>query len=146
MGSKTKANNLVIINHPGDAERICKNHVKKAPIFKSFLYDSIISTTDNEDWKEQRSLMNMAFIPKLSLKKVFPISQQRAQVCADLLKKMSINYTKSVNMSEFFLNETQAQLQLSMFGFSDEFQETTNKKTTKAIKRGRKTVKKRGRR
>ena len=27
--------NLVIINHPDDAERICKLHVKKAPIFKS---------------------------------------------------------------------------------------------------------------
>ena len=34
---------LVIINHPEDAERICKNHVKKAPVFKSFLYNSIIS-------------------------------------------------------------------------------------------------------
>ena len=39
----------------------------------------------------------------------------------------SENFTKPVNMSDFFLNETQAQLQLAMFGFSDEFQEKTNK-------------------
>ena len=66
---KPQIDNIVIINHPEDAERICKDHVKKAPIFKSFLYNSIISTTDNADWKEQRSFMNMAFIPKLSLQR-----------------------------------------------------------------------------
>ena len=49
-----RIDNLVIINHPEDAERICKDHVKKAPVFKSFLYNSIISTTDNDDWKAQR--------------------------------------------------------------------------------------------
>ena len=49
--------NLVIINHPDDAERIAKVHIKKAPIFKGFLYNSIISTTDNKEWKEQRSTM-----------------------------------------------------------------------------------------
>ena len=64
-----RIDNLVIINHPSDAERICKNHIKKTPIFTSFLYDSIISTTDNEDWKNMRGEMNIAFIPSLSLKK-----------------------------------------------------------------------------
>ena len=131
--NEPRIDNIVIINHPDDAERICKEHIKKAPIFKSFLHDSIISTTDNEDWKEQRSLMNMAFIPKLSLQKIFPTSQERAMICSELLKKASYNFVKPVNMSEFFLNETQAQLQLSMFGFSNEFQEKTNKKIRDAF-------------
>jgi cytochrome P450 len=129
----TRIDNLVIINDKDDSERICQNHVKKAPIFKSFLYDSIISTTDNIDWKEQRGKMNMAFIPSLSLKKVFPISEQRAKYCSQLLKQNSDNYKQSVNMSEFFLNETQAQLQLGMFGFSDEFEQKTNKKIRDAF-------------
>ena len=128
-----RIDNLVIINDNDDSERICQNHVKKAPIFKSFLYDSIISTTDNIDWKEQRGKMNMAFIPSLSLKKVFPISQQRAKYCSQLLKQNSDNCKQSVNMGEFFLNETQAQLQLGMFGFSDEFEQKTNKKIRDAF-------------
>ena len=125
---KAKINNLVILSNPHDVERICKTHIKKAPIFTSFLHNSIISTTDNEEWNDQRQDMNLAFIPKLSLKKIFPISQQRAQTCVSLLKDKSENYTKSVDMSDFFLNETLAQLQLAMFGFSDTFQESTNKK------------------
>ena len=125
--------NLIIISDPEDSERICKNHVKKAPIFKSFLYDSIISTTDNQDWKDQRGIMNMAFIPKLSLEKIFPISQDRARLCSKLLKDISNNYQNSINISEFFLNETQAQLQLAMFGFSNKFQEKTNKRLRNAF-------------
>jgi cytochrome P450 len=50
-----------------------------------------------------------------------------------LLKDVSENCTKSVDMSDFFLNETQAQLQLAMFGFSEEFQERTNKKVRNAF-------------
>ena len=33
---------------------------------------------------------------------------------------MSNDYQEPVNMSDFFLNETQAQLQKALFGFSDE--------------------------
>jgi cytochrome P450 len=120
--------NLVIINHPDDAERIAKLHVKKAPIFKSLLNDSIISTTDNDDWSNQRDLMNPAFLPNLSLKEIFPDSLMRAMESPNLLNKMSYNYTKPVNMSDFFLNETQAQLQKAMFGFSDDFERKTNKR------------------
>ena len=83
--------NLVIISHPDDAERICKLHVKKAPIFKSLLYTSIISTTDNDDWKNQRGEMNMAFLPNTSLKSVFPESVKRARNCSDLLINRSNN-------------------------------------------------------
>lgn len=125
--------NLVIISHPDDAERICKLHVKKAPIFKSLLYTSIISTTDNDDWKNQRGEMNMAFLPNTSLKSVFPESVKRARNCSDLLNEKSNNYQKSVDMSDFFLNETQAQLQKAMFGFSDEFEKKSNKKIRNAF-------------
>ena len=131
--SNPRIDNLIIINDADDAERICKDHIKKAPIFSSFLYNSIISTTDNADWKAQRSSMNTAFIPSLSLKKVFPISKGRAKLCSYLLQESSHNFTKSINMSEFFLHETQAQLQLGMFGFSNEFQEKTNKKIRDAF-------------
>ena len=129
----TRIDNLVIINNPNDAFLICKNHIKKAPIFKSFLYDSIISTTDNDDWKEMRGEMNMAFIPSLSLQKIFPISLKRAEECVTLLQNMSHHYNEPVNMSEFFLNETMAQLQKGMFGFSSEFEQETNKKIRDAF-------------
>lgn len=128
-----RIDNLIIINHPDDGERICKEHIKKAPIFKSFLYDSIISTTDNDDWTSMRGDMNMAFIPSLSLKKIFNISNNRATLCSQLLRESSENFTKSVNMSDFFLHETQAQLQVGMFGFSNEFQEKTNKRIRDAF-------------
>ena len=131
--STVKISNLVIISHPDDAKRICKKHIKKAPIFKSLLHTSIISTTDNDDWIKQRYDMNSAFLPKYSLQKIFPISQNRADKCSLLLKHSSDNYSKPVNMSEFFLNETQAQLQLAMFGFDNKFQEKTNKKIRNAF-------------
>ena len=52
---KVKINNLILINHPEDAERICKKHIQKVPNLKPLLNTSIISTTDNEDWKNQRN-------------------------------------------------------------------------------------------
>jgi len=128
-----RVDNLVIISHPEDAERICKRHIKKAPIFKSLLNDSLISTTDNDDWKEQRNDMSEAFLPKQSLSEIFPISLERSLKCSDILKKISFNYTRSVNISDFFLNETQAQLQLAMFGFSEDFEYETNKKIRNAF-------------
>ena len=130
---KPQINNLIIVSHPDDAQRICKKHIKKAPIFKTFLNTSIISTTDNEDWSEQRNTMNMAFLPRTSLQSIFPISQQRANHCSQVLKDTSEHFTKSVNMSDFFLHETQAQLQMALFGFTDEFQEKTNKRLRDAF-------------
>ena len=128
-----RIDNIVIISNPDDAERICKHHIKKAPIFKSLLNTSIISTTDNDDWKKQRYDMTNAFLPKYSLQKVFPASVTRARSCSELLIKMSCDYTEPVNMSDFFLNETQAQLQKAMFGFSDEFEQKTNKRIRNAF-------------
>ena len=120
--------NLIIINHPDDAERISKLHVKKAPIFKSLLNNSIISTTDNDDWKDQRSEMNMSFLPNTTLKNIFHVSRDIAKDISKLLIKDSYNYKEPVNMSDFFLNETQSQLQKALFGFSDEFEQKTNKR------------------
>ena len=54
--------NLVIISNPKDSERIAKRHIKKAPIFKSVVNDSVISTTDNDDWKNQRYELNNYFL------------------------------------------------------------------------------------
>tara|TARA_B100000700_G_C14970724_1_gene821239 strand:+ start:140 stop:1603 length:1464 start_codon:yes stop_codon:yes gene_type:complete len=125
--------NIVIISHPDDAERICKGHIKKTPIFRSLLNTSIISTTDNEDWRHQRNGMTNSFLPKHSLQKVFPASVKRARGCSELLIKMSSDYSEPVNMSEFFLNETQAQLQKAMFGFSDDFERKTNERVRRAF-------------
>ena len=130
---KIKISNIVIISHPGDAERIAKKHIKKPPVFKSLVYDSIISTTNNDDWALQRNNMNIAFLPNTSLSNIFHISQSRAHKTTDLLKKNSANFTQSINIGNFLLNETQAHLQLSLFGFSDEFQEKTNKKVRDAL-------------
>ena len=45
----------------------CKYHVKKSPVFKSILNTSIISTTDNEDWRHYRpSKMLGKYNPKRS--------------------------------------------------------------------------------
>ena len=125
--------NLVVISNPNDSERICKSHVKKAPIFKNLLKTSIISTTDNDDWKNQRQDMNIAFMPKLSLSQVFSISSDRANESHIILKNISNNFSEEVNISDFFLNETQSQLQLAMFGFSNEFEKKTNKKLREAF-------------
>ena len=35
--NQTRIDNLVIISHPEDSEKICKYHIKKTPIFKSLL-------------------------------------------------------------------------------------------------------------
>ena len=120
--------NLIVINHPDDAERISKLHIKKAPIFKSLLNDSIISTTDNDDWKNQRGEMNMSFLPNTTLKNIFHISRDIAKDISKIIIKMSNIYKDPVDMSDFFLNETQAQLQKALFGFSDEFEKKTNKR------------------
>ena len=77
--------------------------------------------------------MTNAFLPKYSLQLVFPASVKRARSCSELLIKMSSDYSEPVDMSDFFLNETQAQLQKAMFGFSDEFEQKTNKRIRNAF-------------
>ena len=69
----TSIDNIIIINNPVDANRIAKKHIQKAPIFKSILNDSIISTTNNNLWKDQRNNMNPLFLIEKSLLHIFPI-------------------------------------------------------------------------
>jgi cytochrome P450 len=124
---------LVIINDPEDSKRLATKHVKKMPNFLPIIHDSIISTTDNKHWKNQRSDFVSAFDPFTSLDKILNISYNRAKECTKILWKLSRSGTEKVNMSEFFLNETQAQLQLALFGLSNEFQEDTNQKIRDAF-------------
>ena len=123
---------LILLSNKDDCERIAKKHIKKMPNFKPLLYDSIISTTDINHWKNQRLDLVQAFSP-LELNNIMDISSKRASKCSDLLWKISNKGKSKVNMSEFFLNETMAQLQLALFGFSNEFQENTNSKIRAAF-------------
>ena len=121
--------NIVMLNDAEDCERIAKNHLKKMPNFSSVLFQSLISTTDNDHWKKQRSHMNEIFLPKLSLGKIFPVSLERAKVCADRLEKIRQNPKKpqyGVQIHEFYMYEAQAQLQLALFGMDNEYMERSN--------------------
>ena len=119
--------NLVIINHPNDAQRLTETNIKKAPVFQNIIKDSIIATTDNDDWLSQRSDMNSLFMYD-NLKEIFTKSKERAKYCIKLLSLRSNNYTKEIDMNDFFLNETQAQLQSALFGFDYKYIEKNNKK------------------
>ena len=126
---------LVVINNPDDAERIAFNHVGKTPYLKNIVYDSIISTTDINHWKQQRQTYKDAFSVNSELKQLIPTINKRAQLSVKLLQdKQKICDEEYINIYDFFLNETMAQLQLAMFGFSNEYQEKSNKKIRTAFK------------
>ena len=55
------------------------------------------------------------------LEKIIPISCDRAFSCIQTLWKISNEGKDFVDINEFLLNETHAQLQLAMFGFSKKF-------------------------
>lgn len=124
---------LVVINDPEDAERIVNEHIKKVSNLKPYVYDSIISTTDVEHWKSQRKSYQQAFNVNDSLKPLIPISNNRAKTCVKTLLDLSKNCSQEVNINDFFLDETHAQLQLAMFGFSEKFEKKTNKKIRKTF-------------
>lgn len=123
---------LLVLSHPDDCERIACKHVQKMPNFKPLLHDGVISTTDNGHWKRQRTELIDAFTP-MELSQIVPISHERAKNCSQLLWNISKHGKEKINMSEFFLNETQAQLQLALYGMSNEFEEETNSKIRKAF-------------
>ena len=125
---KKHIRDLTVINNPNDAERIVENHVKKMANLKPYVLDSIISTTNVDNWRAQREDYQPAFSINHSLKKIIPISNNCAKESVDKLWKLSENGSKEVNINEFLLNETHGQLQKAMFGFSDEFENRTNKK------------------
>jgi cytochrome P450 len=125
---------IIIINNAEDAERIAENHIKKTPYLKPFVYESIISTTNTEHWNIQRRFYQQAFSVSNELKKIIPISNARAKLSMNILRDLPRNCDgEYIDIHEFFLNETMAQLMLAMFGFSNEFQEETNRKIRKAF-------------
>lgn len=128
--------NIIILNNPKDVERIVFKHVKKTPYLTPLLYNSIISTTDEKNWREQRQHYQPAFSVNSELKKLVPISNERAKKSVDIMMNLINNLgcdTEFIDIHDFFLNETLAQLQLAMFGLSEEFEENTNKPIRKAF-------------
>jgi hypothetical protein len=81
--------NLVVLAHPDDCERIARAHVKKIPDQAIFLGQGILSTTDNDSWRAQRSHITEAFLPVNSMStRVFPVSLSRSKVAVDRFRKM----------------------------------------------------------
>eukprot|EP00750_Incisomonas_marina_P016853 INCI19606.1.p1 GENE.INCI19606.1~~INCI19606.1.p1 ORF type:complete len:353 (-),score=58.95 INCI19606.1:993-2051(-) len=117
----------VILAHPDDCERIARVHVRKQTNFTAPFYGSIISTTDNDSWRHQRAEFTQAFLPVASLSKVFPVSLNRSKKCAQILcAELQDAQEGVVDMNNFLLHETQAQLQLAMFGETEDFMNKTN--------------------
>eukprot|EP00931_Biecheleriopsis_adriatica_P060417 TRINITY_DN36287_c0_g1_i1.p1 TRINITY_DN36287_c0_g1~~TRINITY_DN36287_c0_g1_i1.p1 ORF type:complete len:598 (-),score=109.80 TRINITY_DN36287_c0_g1_i1:197-1990(-) len=113
----------VILADPADAARIARIHVRKEPNFGGFL-DSVISTTDNEHWREQRRHLSEAFLPLSTLAQVLPVSLARAKACVARLGELAEG--GPVDMSDFLLHEAQAQLQLALLGAPESLMEATN--------------------
>eukprot|EP00656_Telonema_subtile_P000403 TRINITY_DN10186_c0_g1_i2.p1 TRINITY_DN10186_c0_g1~~TRINITY_DN10186_c0_g1_i2.p1 ORF type:complete len:383 (+),score=89.35 TRINITY_DN10186_c0_g1_i2:150-1298(+) len=128
---KLRVSCRVIIGDPDDAERISRIHVRKEPNFGMFM-DSVISTTDNEHWQEQRQHLIEAFLPVSSLAEILPVSQARAKKCADRLQGL-IAQGPVVDMSDFLLHEAQAQLQLALLGAPEELMDATNAELRKTF-------------
>lgn len=125
--------NMVMLNNHNDCQRIAKTHVKKAPNFSVIMAGSVISTTDNDHWRKQRSYLTGAFMPTSSLAHIFDKSVERAMVCRENLRNDSQGGTQIVDMSDFYLHEAQAQLQLALFGVDEEFMDETNAPLRKAF-------------
>lgn len=118
----------IILAHPEDCERIARTHIKKSVLFSGAFDGGIIFTRDNEMWEQYRHNLSEAFHPKASLEHIFPRVAQRAEHCVRRLRDLRAQGDGQVNMSEFFLHETLAQLMLGLFGFPEEFMEATNKR------------------
>ena len=53
------------------------------------LMSSVISTTDNDNWKLQRNELNEAFLPVSSISRTLPISQSRSNECVSKLQQLA---------------------------------------------------------
>ena len=98
------------------------------PNLKPFVLNSIISTTNDDNWKSQRKSYQNAFSLESNLKPLIIKSNNIAKLGINKLLELSEYCKKSVNINEFFLNETLAQLQLVLIGTSNSFEQETNKK------------------
>lgn len=117
--------NRVIIAHPEDATRLAATHVAKDDTFKPVLRNSVISTSDLDQWRRTRRHLSPAFMPYSSLARIFPVSLERALIGYRRLGDLC-NENPVVNMSDFLLHEAQAQLQWALFG-NKEFSEEQNR-------------------
>ena len=88
--------------------------------------DSVIGTMDVEKWKHDRSRLNLGFLPLTALSEVFPISVKRSEVARKRLRLLCGGGESLINIHDFLMHEAQAQLQLALFGMSEEFMERTN--------------------
>lgn len=129
-----KYTDLIVLNNPEDVVNIAEKHVKKSPYLKKVLYDSIISTTSVDHWRDQRRDYQQAFtISKYA--EMIKISNKRTKVCVSNLESIcKSSGSNEIDLYEFFLNETLAQLQLALLGVSDTFQENTNSKIRKSFR------------
>jgi len=127
MGAPPYVDYMVVIGHPEDAARLARVHVKKNDTYGiAFLGNGVLSTVSNESWKEQREHLVESFLPMASLSKVLPVSQERARVGKQRMDEMCQGGEASVDINEFFLFETMAQLQLAMFGETPDYMEEIN--------------------
>merc|ERR1719341_1019582 len=86
-GIQSKVIGRVIIGDPEDAERLSRVHVRKEGNFELALFDSVIATTDNERWRDQRDHLSEVFLPLSSLAEILPVSLSRAKLCAERLRQ-----------------------------------------------------------
>ena len=110
---------LVIVLNPEDSQRLGRNHIKKMPKYDNILLDSLLSTKDNNHWLCQRHHFVQSFLPKPVLEDIMYISVNCAK---SLSEKIRLNKNREVDMSNLLLNETQAQLQLALFGVNKDFE------------------------
>ena len=92
---------------------------------KPFVLDSIIST-DNKHWKDQRS--DFAFSVTQKNRESYTHLVKEHLIVNQTLWDLSNEGKNEVNINEFLLNETHAQLQLAMFGFSKNLKKIKIKK------------------
>ena len=115
--------NHVILSNPKDCERIARVHVQKMPDQGLFLHTGVLTQLDNKRWKDQRAHLVEAFLPKKALVGLFHKSNTRAAKSNGMLRSQA----GVVQMNEFLLNETMAQLMLVMFGLPEALVEENNK-------------------
>eukprot|EP00924_Labyrinthula_sp_SR-Ha-C_P007383 snap_masked-scaffold_24-processed-gene-1.8-mRNA-1 protein AED:0.03 eAED:0.10 QI:0/-1/0/1/-1/1/1/0/569 len=125
---------LFVIGDPEDMRRVARNHVKKSPLYDGFaIGNGVLSTKDNELWKEQRRHLVDTFLPHKMLSTIFPISRNRAKFAVEE-RLPTLLKNERTDLNEFFLYEAMAQLQLALLGEDRETMDKTNKPLRDAFK------------
>jgi cytochrome P450 len=97
-----------------------------------FLGPGILSTTDNESWKNQRDHFAPPFLPLSSIAEVSKTSIARAEWANDKLAEEAAGGAV-VNINEFLLHEAMAQLCIGLFGLPTDMVEENNRKIRDAF-------------